>query len=221
TKTGPIKANQGANSKRSALVYCYNCSQKGHFGYECSEKRMHGSTLPTSPFISYYDDEYDIKRRANRLKRKAAELQEAGLLPEQSETLWQEGKYGEHSHKKKGKPWKEHGKHNKDGKYYKKMKMSWAEEPREENHRSGVDVSHNLEEDFPRRCKRQARKGSKTHHKSIFRAFSASKTAYVQEPLEGAKRKRKWIKQKDNSPAISDNLFLIKQRTKKSKQKSW
>ncbi|NWW84167.1 ZCHC7 protein, partial [Rhynochetos jubatus] len=88
TKTGPIKANQGFRSKNSALVYCYNCSQKGHFGFECSEKRMHGSMLPTSPFISYYDDEYDIKRRTNRLKRKVAELQEAGVLPEQSETLW-------------------------------------------------------------------------------------------------------------------------------------
>lgn len=28
--------------------------------------------FPASPFIYYYDDEYDIKRRANRLKRKVA-----------------------------------------------------------------------------------------------------------------------------------------------------
>ncbi|XP_075596212.1 zinc finger CCHC domain-containing protein 7 [Balearica regulorum gibbericeps] len=220
TKPGPIKSDS-SHSERSALVYCYNCSQKGHFGYECSEKRMHGSMFPTSPFIYYYDDEYDIKRRANRLKRKIAELQEAGLLPEQSETPWQEEKHGGHSHKKKSKPWKERGKHNKDGERHKKMKMSRAEKSREEKDRSDVEISHNLEEDFPRGCKRQAHKGSKIYHKSIFQAFSGSKTGYVQEHLEGAKRKKKWKKQKDANPDINENLFLIKQRRKKSKQKSW
>ncbi|NXE12816.1 ZCHC7 protein, partial [Lophotis ruficrista] len=71
TKPGPIKA-ASSHSERSAVVYCYNCSRKGHFGYECSEKRMHGSMFPASPFVYYYDDECDIKRRANRLKRKVA-----------------------------------------------------------------------------------------------------------------------------------------------------
>ncbi|NXQ85780.1 ZCHC7 protein, partial [Nyctibius grandis] len=87
TKPGPIKA-AGSHPERSALAYCYNCSRKGHFGHECSEKRMRGSMFPASPFIYYYDDEYDIKRRANRLKRKVTELQEASLLPEQPETPW-------------------------------------------------------------------------------------------------------------------------------------
>ncbi|OPJ76689.1 zinc finger CCHC domain-containing protein 7 [Patagioenas fasciata monilis] len=32
TKPGPIKA-AAAHAKRSASVYCYNCSQEGHFGY--------------------------------------------------------------------------------------------------------------------------------------------------------------------------------------------
>lgn len=31
---------------------------------------MHGSMFPTSPFIYCYDDEHEIKKRANRLKRK-------------------------------------------------------------------------------------------------------------------------------------------------------
>lgn len=39
---------------------------------ECSEKRMQGNMFPTSPFVYYYDDECDIRRRANRLKRKVA-----------------------------------------------------------------------------------------------------------------------------------------------------
>ncbi|XP_052633903.1 zinc finger CCHC domain-containing protein 7 [Harpia harpyja] len=219
TKPGPIKA-AGSHSARSALVYCCNCSRKGHFGYECSEKRMHGSMFPTSPFIYYYDDEYEIKRRESRLKRKIAELQEAGLLPEQSETPWQAEERGEHSYKEKSKPCKEHGKH-KGGKCHKRVKMSQAEKPREGKHQSDIEISHHLEEDFPRGCKRQAFKGSKIRHKSIFQAFSGSKTAYVQEPLEGAKRKKKWKKQEDASPDINENLFLIKQRRTKSKQKSW
>ncbi|XP_054666637.1 zinc finger CCHC domain-containing protein 7 isoform X2 [Grus americana] len=213
--------------------HCNRCDMKGHYAdacpeiwrqyhlTECSEKRMHGSMFPTSPFIYYYDDECDIKRRANRLKRKIAELQEAGLLPEQSETPWQEEKHGGHSHKKKSKPWKERGKHNKDGECHKKMKMSRAEKSREQKDSSDAEISRNLEEDFPRGCKRQAHKGSKIHHKSIFQAFLGSKTGYVQEPLEGAKRKKKWKNQKDANPDINENLFLIKQRRKKSKQKSW
>ncbi|NXV77951.1 ZCHC7 protein, partial [Atlantisia rogersi] len=71
TKPGPIKA-ASRQPERSALVYCYNCSRKGHLGYECSEKRMQGSMFPASPFIYYYDDECEIKKRASRLKRKVA-----------------------------------------------------------------------------------------------------------------------------------------------------
>ncbi|NWI67092.1 ZCHC7 protein, partial [Todus mexicanus] len=82
TKPGPIKA-ASSRSMRSAIVYCYNCSRKGHFGYECSEKRMHGSMFPSCPFIYCYDDEYDIRRRAHRLKKKVAGTVRLGrnLLP--------------------------------------------------------------------------------------------------------------------------------------------
>ncbi|XP_074669208.1 zinc finger CCHC domain-containing protein 7 [Strix aluco] len=220
TKPGPIKA-AGSRVERSASVYCYNCSRKGHFGYECSEKRMHGTMFPTSPFIYCYDNEYEIKRRENRLKRKVAELQEAGLLPQQPETPWQEETHEGHSHKKKSKHGKEYGKHSKGGECHKKMKMSQAETRREKKHRRDVEIGRNLEENFPRGSKRQACKGSRTHHRSVFKAFSGSKTAYVQEPLEGAKRKKKWKKQKDDSPDINENLFLIKQRGRKARQKSW
>ncbi|NXF39764.1 ZCHC7 protein, partial [Nyctibius bracteatus] len=85
TKPGPIQA-ASSHSGRSALAYCYNCAGKGHFGHECPEKRMRGSAFPTSPFISHYDNEDDIRRRENRVKKKVAELQEAGLMPEQPET---------------------------------------------------------------------------------------------------------------------------------------
>ncbi|XP_071436393.1 zinc finger CCHC domain-containing protein 7 isoform X2 [Pithys albifrons albifrons] len=221
TKPGPIEAARFP-SERSMSAYCYNCSRKGHLGYECSEKRMQGSMFPTSPFVYYYDDECDIKRRASRLKRKVADLQEAGLLPEQPETPRQEEQLEGHSHRKKSKPWKEeHRKHSRDGKQYKKMKVSRAGKPQEEKHRRSVEFQCDPGREFPRGHKQHVCKGSKVQHKSLFHTFPARKALCVQEPLEGAKRKKKWKKQKDASPVSKDNLFLIKQRRKKSKQKSW
>ncbi|NXP76478.1 ZCHC7 protein, partial [Ramphastos sulfuratus] len=63
---------QEAGPRRTPMspAYCYNCSRKGHFGYQCSEKRMHESMLPAYPFICCYDDKQEIKRRAYRLKRR-------------------------------------------------------------------------------------------------------------------------------------------------------
>lgn len=126
------------------------------------------------------------------------------------------------SHKKKSKLWKEQqGKQNKNSeqKKKKKMKVSQTKKAQEKKHRRGVEI-HCEAEDFPRGCKQRGCKGSKVH-KSLFQAFSGSKAMCVQQPLEGAKRKKKWKKQINASPDSRDNLFLIKQRKKKSKQKSW
>ncbi|XP_068031725.1 zinc finger CCHC domain-containing protein 7 isoform X2 [Anomalospiza imberbis] len=219
TKPGPIKA-AGSHSERTVSVYCYNCSRKGHLGYECSEKRMQGNMFPTSPFVYYYDDECDIKRRANRLKRKVADLQEAGLLPEQSETPLQEEELEVPCHKKKSKLWKEQqGKQSRSSEQQKKMKVNRAKKAQEEKHRRDAE-RHGEPEDFPRGYKQQGCKGSRARRKSLFQALSGSKATCVEHPLEGAKRKKKWKKQKNASPDSRDNLFLIKQR-KKSKQKSW
>lgn len=119
--------------------------------------------------------------------------------------------------KKKSKLWKEQqGKQSKNSeqKKKKKMKVSQTKKAQEKKHRRGVEI-HCEPEAFPRGCK-----GSKIH-KSLFQAFSGSKTMCVQQPLEGVKRKKKWKKQINASPDSRDNLFLIKQRKKKSKQKSW
>lgn len=120
-------------------------------------------------------------------------------------------------HKKKSKLWKEQqGKHSRNSEQQKKMKASWAKKPQEGKHWKGVEI-HGEPEDFPRGHK-QVCKGSRVRHKSL---FSGSKATCVQQPLEGANRKKKWKKQKNASPESRDNLFLIKQRKKKSKQKSW
>ncbi|XP_065716770.1 zinc finger CCHC domain-containing protein 7 isoform X2 [Patagioenas fasciata] len=210
TKPGPIKA-AAAHAKRSASVYCYNCSQEGHFGYECSERRMHGSMFPTSPFIYYYDNEYDIKRRANRLKRKVAELQEAGLLPEQPETPRPREEQGGHGRKRKSKPWKgkEHGKRNRSEERHQKPKPPRAEQP-QEKHDRGAEAGERV----PR-----AGRGGRARHAALAQALLGSTAA--REPLEGAKRKKKWKEQKGADDDAHDNFFLIKQRRKNSKQKSW
>nr|XP_030113878.3 zinc finger CCHC domain-containing protein 7 [Taeniopygia guttata]XP_030113879.3 zinc finger CCHC domain-containing protein 7 [Taeniopygia guttata] len=220
TKPGPIKAADSP-SERAVSVYCYNCSRKGHLGYECSEKRMQGNMFPTSPFVCYYDDECDIKRRANRLKRKVADLQEAGLLPEQSETPFQEEQLEVPSHKKKSKLsklWKEQqGKPSRSSEQQKKMKVNRAKKA-QEKHRRDAQM-HSEAEDFPRGHRQQGCKGSRARRRSLFQALSGKATC-AEQPLEGAKRKKKWKKQRNDSPDSRDNLFLIKQR-KKSKQKSW
>ncbi|XP_057188323.1 zinc finger CCHC domain-containing protein 7 [Triplophysa rosa] len=76
---GPILESQNPDACKTP-AYCYNCSKKGHFGFECSERRMYNGTYPTLPFVSYYDQTRDIRCREHRLKKKAKELQDAGLI---------------------------------------------------------------------------------------------------------------------------------------------
>ncbi|XP_056309434.1 zinc finger CCHC domain-containing protein 7 [Danio aesculapii] len=79
TTAGPIRksANPKAFQERA---FCYNCSKKGHFGHECSQRRMYNWSYPSLPIITYYDTVNDIKCREFRLKKKAREMQDAGLI---------------------------------------------------------------------------------------------------------------------------------------------
>ncbi|KAJ8410997.1 hypothetical protein AAFF_G00180320 [Aldrovandia affinis] len=80
TRPGPVVKPAGEEAHRDP-AYCYNCSRKGHFGFECSQRRMFNGTFPTAPYVSYYDTPQDVRQRVHRARRKAQELQEAGLLP--------------------------------------------------------------------------------------------------------------------------------------------
>uniref|UniRef100_A0A674KAF8 Zinc finger CCHC domain-containing protein 7 n=1 Tax=Terrapene triunguis TaxID=2587831 RepID=A0A674KAF8_9SAUR len=219
TRPGSIKKSS-SYSEHSALVYCYNCSQKGHYGYECSEKRMYNGAFPSSPFIYYYDDKYDIKRRAQRAKRK---VEEAGLLPAQFKRLRKEEERRGQCLKKKKNLWKEHVKSPKEEKRHKKAnKKSWAEERKEKKHKKEVQRNNDQEEDFPRGGRTHSPKGSTKHHSSAFSPHGR-KTKNGQELLDAAKKKKKKRRQrnkKDSSSTIDESLFLIKQRKKKSKQES-
>uniref|UniRef100_A0A452IVI4 Zinc finger CCHC domain-containing protein 7 n=1 Tax=Gopherus agassizii TaxID=38772 RepID=A0A452IVI4_9SAUR len=225
TRPGSIKKSS-SYSEHSALVYCYNCSQKGHYGYECSEKRMYNGAFPSSPFIYYYDDEYDIKRRAQRAKRKVEELQEAGLLPVQFKRLHKEEERRGQCLKKKKNLWKEHVKSPKEEKCHKKAKKkSWAEEHKEKKRKKDAQRNNDQEEDFPRggrtHSPKDSKKGSTKHHGSAFSPHGR-KAKTGQELLDAAKKKKKRRQRnkKDSSSTIDESLFLIKQRKKKSQQES-
>ncbi|XP_064190560.1 zinc finger CCHC domain-containing protein 7 isoform X3 [Anguilla rostrata] len=92
TKQGPIQTPDVLDAHRSP-AYCYNCSRKGHFGFECDQRRMFNGSYPSAPYVSYYDTPPDVRQRDNRARRKAQELQDAGLLQptEPQHSMWPPG----------------------------------------------------------------------------------------------------------------------------------
>ncbi|XP_035992820.1 zinc finger CCHC domain-containing protein 7 [Fundulus heteroclitus] len=79
TKKGAPVKQQGDDSGQSP-VYCYNCSKKGHYGYECTQQRMFSGVFPTYPFVNYYDTLEDISRRQHKIRLKVKALAEKGRL---------------------------------------------------------------------------------------------------------------------------------------------
>ncbi|XP_005382943.1 PREDICTED: zinc finger CCHC domain-containing protein 7 [Chinchilla lanigera] len=213
TKPGPPK-KPNTPSGQSALVYCYNCAQKGHYGHECTERRMFNQTFPTSPFIYYYDDKYEIRERDQRIKRKVKELQKNGDFPRQFKRPHVEAadKRPHHDMRKshKNSRW-----HQEDKETQRKI-MSRNRDP--EKHRK-VDRHWEMNEDFPR--------GPKTHASpSSFKSQKPHKSfhhsSHHHKPREDKlSRDSKRNKQKKKGRYVeddgNDNLFLIKQRKKKSK----
>lgn len=78
-------------------AYCYNCSERGHYGYECTKRRMVSGTCPSLPYVCHYDTMEDILQRCTRMQRQAKELVSAGYLPLSDQQQWSErtGESGE------------------------------------------------------------------------------------------------------------------------------
>ncbi|XP_070598366.1 zinc finger CCHC domain-containing protein 7 [Erythrolamprus reginae] len=210
TRPGPLKTAD-SYSVQPASAYCYNCGDRGHYGFECSEKRIFGGIFPTFPFIYYYDNEYDIKRSLQRAKKKVQELQEAGLLPKTPKR-----------HKKKRNVCKEHGKR---GDHKNLRKKSGADIVRERKRKREVQNNSMIEECFPRggQVNAQKRGRRKTQHHQSIGFLAEGKTEYHQVSMQPAKRRKRRKKQRsytNNRDERDESLFRIKQKKKKMTPKA-
>lgn len=48
--------------RKKRRAHCYNCSNRGHFGYECNMKRMVSGTFFTLPYVCFYDSTEKIQK---------------------------------------------------------------------------------------------------------------------------------------------------------------
>lgn len=62
-------------------AHCYNCSRRGHHGYECTKKRMISGTFPSLPYVCHYDTMEDILQCRTKIQKRAKDLIKAGSLP--------------------------------------------------------------------------------------------------------------------------------------------
>ncbi|XP_047209432.1 zinc finger CCHC domain-containing protein 7-like [Girardinichthys multiradiatus] len=84
-----------SHRKKSHCAHCYNCSKRGHYGHECTKKRMISGTFPSLPHVCQYDTLEDILQQSSRTLTSANELVNAGPLPSSQQEEWAK-KTGEH-----------------------------------------------------------------------------------------------------------------------------
>ncbi|KAI9538836.1 hypothetical protein NQZ68_008912 [Dissostichus eleginoides] len=62
-------------------AFCYNCSMRGHYGYECAKRRMISGTFPSLPYVCHYDTMKDVLQLHTRKQKRAKGLLSTGALP--------------------------------------------------------------------------------------------------------------------------------------------
>ncbi|XP_024864356.1 zinc finger CCHC domain-containing protein 7 isoform X2 [Kryptolebias marmoratus] len=83
----PFKPRTACSLKqKSHRAHCYNCSKRGHHGFECTRRRMISGTFPSLPYVCHYDTVEDILQRGSRMHTLTKKLVSAGSLPSSERT---------------------------------------------------------------------------------------------------------------------------------------
>ncbi|XP_023485447.1 zinc finger CCHC domain-containing protein 7 isoform X2 [Equus przewalskii] len=226
----PMSSTHRCLERPSWRKRCDRCDMIGHHAdacpeiwrqyhlTECAERRMFNQTFPTSPFIYYYDDKYEIREREQRIKRKVKELQKNGDFPRQFKRPHMEAaeKRAHRDVRKRHASWKTNRWPQEEQETQKEM-MSRSKREREKHRKA--DRCRKVDEDFPRgpqiRSSPSALRAQKPHrpfqHSSHYRQPREDRL-----PREGRRGKHR-KKESHSEDDGSDHLLLIKQRRKKSK----
>ncbi|XP_068181568.1 zinc finger CCHC domain-containing protein 7-like isoform X2 [Antennarius striatus] len=98
----PTRHHPVHSLKHTSLPHCFNCSERGHYGYECTKKRMIGGTSPSLPYVSHYDTNEDLLQNEGcRIQKTAKEVMSSGSLNDQRYPEPRQGS-GEESHTGQG-----------------------------------------------------------------------------------------------------------------------
>uniref|UniRef100_A0A672IY73 Zinc finger CCHC domain-containing protein 7 n=1 Tax=Salarias fasciatus TaxID=181472 RepID=A0A672IY73_SALFA len=73
--TAPLRPRTVKNVQpRRFCAHCYNCAKRGHYGHECTLKRMISGTFPSLPYICHYDTKEDILQHCTQMQKRAKGL---------------------------------------------------------------------------------------------------------------------------------------------------
>ncbi|XP_042192447.1 zinc finger CCHC domain-containing protein 7 [Callorhinchus milii] len=246
TKPGPI-VNGRSDTVRMRNIYCYNCSRRGHYGFECKARRMFSDNFPASPFVYHYDTAKEIGCRNYRIKKKMKvtfpDLQVASLV-KMSEA---EGKQVLSKKMLKRQKRELNKKRREKAKQKKSEKSSLTENPSEKHcHRSSKfsrKINKEIDKDFPRglaACSPGLNRSQHTHHRGSLLFLPSEKYSRRKRKISKRKqteresvpgltkprKKRKRARKNEThaneeaSSGIANDLLIIKQRTKKVKRRS-
>ncbi|KAG7518799.1 zinc finger CCHC domain-containing protein 7-like isoform X1 [Solea senegalensis] len=59
---------------KRCFAHCYNCSKRGHYGFECTKRRMVSGTFPSLPYVCHYDTIADTLHYCTKTQNETKEL---------------------------------------------------------------------------------------------------------------------------------------------------
>ncbi|KAF7661017.1 hypothetical protein LDENG_00270240 [Lucifuga dentata] len=123
----PIRPQTDHNTKYvQRPAHCYNCSERGHYGYECTRRKMVSGTYSSLPYVCHYDTMEDIHHRCTRMQRRAKELLSFMHISEHQQLSEPRGESGEESQPTQGRKKRGQEAHSQAGR-----RKTWPERRRE------------------------------------------------------------------------------------------